>query len=149
MVIQRICPFVSPLSSLSLSLHLSAHLECFLCVSFVCSSSSSSTLPFVFVPHCLLALFLLFFNHFAQAVFVSFVCVCPGRVPGLEYRRRNLFFPCAICLLVRKTRVAQGADTHNQHTYSWNPFHPGLMRHGGTHSGLSSSYPSALKCSCD
>ena len=103
---------VSPLSSPSLSLHLSAHLECFLCVSFVCSSSSSSTLPFVFVPHCLLALFLLFFNNFSQAVFVSFVCVCPGRVPGLEYRTRNLFFPCVICSLVQKTGVAQGANIH-------------------------------------
>jgi hypothetical protein len=43
-----------------------------------------------------------FLDHLAQAVFASFVCVWPGRVLGLEYRRRNLFFPCTICLLVRK-----------------------------------------------
>ena len=40
-----------------------------------------------------------FFNHYAQAVF--FVGVSPGRVPGLKYRRRNVFFPHSIRLPAR------------------------------------------------
>ena len=100
-------PRVSPLSSPPLALCLSMRLDCYLFVSsmrfhfvvlllfpFFFALSFFVPLPLGLVP-CV------FFDPYAQAAFVSFVGMSPGRVPGLKYRRRNLFFPHTIRLPAR------------------------------------------------
>jgi len=84
---------------------------CSMCFNFVClvlcfcRSSSASLLlhpSLSFLPSLSLDLIpRLFYNH-AQAVFESFVGVSLGRVPGLKYRRRKLFFPHSIRLPARE-----------------------------------------------
>jgi hypothetical protein len=86
-------------------------------------------------PDCLLALFLVFLES-SRTSCICELCLCvPWKSTWAGVPYTELILPMCHLLACPKNWCSTGrqySQVHNQHTYSWNPFHPGLVRHEGT-----------------